>query len=240
MGGKSAVIDSIQRHRTQDIGGPMETLEKIYQSILKGKAPETKRYTEEALEKNMLPEEIIPKGMNAAMEEVGLLFSRNQIFLPEMMVAARAMKAGMEILEPYIVGKDAGREGKIILGTIKDDLHDVGKNLIAMMFRGAGFQVVDLGVDVAKETFLESIQRESPQLVGISALLSTVLPNVAEAIDFLRSSGGDEPCKILVGGAPVTPKFAEDAKADGYAPDAGLAIQVAKKMIGPSAQQKDI
>ena len=122
--------------------------------------------------------------------------------------------------------------GKIVLGTIKDDLHDVGKNLVAMMFKGSGFDVVDLGIDVPKEKFLESIQRESPEFVGISALLTTTLPNVIEAIDFLRNSGINESCRILVGGAPVTPEFATDAKADGYAPDAGSAIQVAKTMIG--------
>jgi len=212
-------------------GRNMSTLEQLYQSVLRGKTLETKEYIQKALEENILPQEIISKGMNSAMEEVGLLFSRNEIFIPEMMVAARAMKAGIEILEPYIVGNSREYEGKIVLGTIKDDLHDVGKNLVAMMFKGTGFEVVDLGVDVPKEKFLESIQQESPKLVGISALLTTVLPNVVEAIDFLRRSGVNESCKILVGGAPVTPEFARDAKADGYAPDAGSAIQIARRVI---------
>lgn len=216
----------------------MSTLEQLYQSVLRGKTLETKEYIQKALEENILPQEIISKGMNSAMEEVGLLFSRNEIFLPEMMVAARAMKAGMEILEPYIVEECSDREGKIVLGTIKDDLHDVGKNLVGMMFKGTGFEVVDLGVDVPKEKFLESIQQESPELVGISALLTTVLPNVVEAIDFLRRSGVSERCKILVGGAPVTPEFARDAKADGYAPDAGSAIQIAKSVIEERVEQE--
>jgi len=223
---------TIRTNLKNEMGGQMETLEQLYQSILKGKAPEAKVHTQKALEQNISPQEIISKGMNSAMEEVGLRFSRNELFLPEMIVAARAMKAGMEILEPHIAGESSGSVGKVVLGTIKDDLHDVGKNLVAMMLRGAGFEVVDLGVDVPKEKFLETIQREFPQLVGISALLTTVLPNVVEAIDFLRSSGVNENCKILVGGAPVTPKFAKDSKADGYAPDAGAAIQVAKRMIG--------
>ena len=209
----------------------MSILEQLYQSILKGDAPQAEIYAQKALEQNISAQEIISKGMNCAMEEVGLRFSRNELFLPEMMVASRAMKAGMAFLEPYIVGKSSGRIGKIVLGTIKDDLHDVGKNLVAMMFKGAGFEVVDLGVDVPKEKFLLSIQQDSPQLVGISSLLTTVLTNVGEAIDFLRSSGVNQECKILVGGAPVTPEFARDAKADGYAPDAGSAIQVAKRMI---------
>ena len=210
----------------------METLELLYQSIFKGKAPDAKIYTQKALDENIPPQEIISKGMNSAMEEVGLRFSQHELFLPEMMVAARAMKEGMGIIEPHIVGESIVTMGKMVLGTIKDDLHDVGKNLIAMMFKGAGFEVVDLGIDVPKEKFLESIERESPEFVGISALLTTTLPNVIETIDFLRNSGIEESCRILVGGAPVTPEFAKDAKADGYAPDAGSAIQVAKTMMG--------
>ena len=136
----------------------METLELLYQSILKGKAPEAKIYTQKALGENIPPQEIISKGMNSAMEEVGLLFSQHELFLPEMMIAARAMKEGMGIIEPHIVGESITTMGKIVLGTIKDDLHDVGKNLVAMMFKGAGFDVVDLGIDVPKEKFLESIQ----------------------------------------------------------------------------------
>jgi len=210
----------------------MKTLEKLYQSILKGKMDESQAYSQQALEENIPPDKIISQGMNSAMEEIGLRFSRNQIFLPEMMVAARAMKAAMEILEPHIVKETKASRGKIVVGTVKDDLHDVGKNLVCMMFKGAGFDVVDLGIDVSKEKFLESIQQESPQLLGISALLSTTLPNVVETIAFLRESGVDGNCKILVGGAPVTEKFASDAKADGYAADAGAAIQLAKKILG--------
>ena len=210
----------------------MKTLEKLYQSILKGKMNESQAYSQQALEENIPPDEIISQGMNSAMEEIGLRFSRNEIFLPEMMVAARAMKSAMEILEPHIVKETKASLGKIVVGTVKDDLHDVGKNLVCMMFKGAGFDVVDLGIDVSKEKFLESIQQQAPQLLGISALLSTTLPNVVETIAFLRESGVDSNCKILVGGAPVTEKFSSDAKADGYAADAGAAIQLAKKILG--------
>ncbi len=209
----------------------MKILEQIYQNILNGRADDCKVFTQQALEENILPQEIIAKGMNSAMEEIGLQFSRNEIFLPEMMVAARAMKSGMAVLEPHIVKESQTGVGKMVLGTVKGDLHDVGKNLIAMMFKGVGFDVVDLGVDVPKEKFLESIQQQSPQLLGISALLSTTLPNVVETIAVLRDSGVDGNFKILVGGAPVTEKFANDAKADGYAADAGSAIQLAKKML---------
>ena len=209
----------------------MNILEQIYQSILKGRADDCKACTQQALEENIPPQEIVSKGMNSAMEEIGLRFSKNEIFLPEMMAAARAMKSGMAVLEPHIVKETKIAVGKIVVGTVKGDLHDVGKNLVAMMFKGAGFDVVDLGVDVPKEKFLESIQQQSPQLLGISALLSTTLPNMIETIAFLRDSGVDGNCKILVGGAPVTEKFASDAKADGYAADAGSAIQLAKKML---------
>ena len=210
----------------------MKILEQIYQSILTGQADECKAFTQQALGENVPTDKIVSQGMNLAMEEVGLRFSRNELFLPEMMTAARAMKSGMEVLEPHIVKESKTSLGKIVLGTVKGDLHDVGKNLVAMMFKGAGFEVVDLGIDVPKEKFLESIQQKSPQLVGMSALLSTTLPNAIETIAFLRKSGVVGNCKILVGGAPVTEKFAKNAKADGYAADAGLAIQLAKKLLG--------
>jgi 5-methyltetrahydrofolate--homocysteine methyltransferase len=212
-------------------GEPMKTLEQLYESVLRGNASEAELYSRKALEEKIPVQEIITKGMNGAMEEVGLRFSRYEMFLPEMMVAARAMKAGMTILEPHIIEGSTATLGKILLGTIKGDLHDVGKNLVAMMFRGAGFHVIDLGIDVPKEKFLESIQRDSPNFVGISALLTTVLPNVVDAIDFIRKSGPVKNYKILIGGAPVTEAFSRNAKADGYAPDAGSAIQLAKKML---------
>ena len=210
----------------------MQILDQIYQSILKGRADECKAFTQQALAQNIVPQEIVSKAMNSAMEEVGLLFSKNKIFLPEMMTAARAMKSGMSVIEPHIVKDAETGVGKIVLGTVKGDLHDVGKNLVAMMFKGAGFTVVDLGIDVSKEKYLECIQQESPQLIGMSALLSTTLPNVVETIGYLRDEGVDETCKILVGGAPVTENFAREVKADGYAPDAGMAIQLAKKLLG--------
>jgi 5-methyltetrahydrofolate--homocysteine methyltransferase len=209
----------------------MEILEKLYQSVLKGQADECKEYTQQALDQSIAPQEIVSKAMNAAMEEVGLLFSKSEIFLPEMMTAARAMKSGMTVIEPHIVNDAVAGAGKIVLGTVKGDLHDVGKNLVAMMFRGAGFTVVDIGIDVPKEKFLESIKEESPLIVGMSALLSTTLPNIVDTIAAIRSERLDQDCKILIGGAPVTETFAREAKADGYAPDAGSAIQLAKKIL---------
>ena len=204
-------------------------LSEIYENVLAGMAPETKESVQRAISDGAQPTDVVST-MNSAMEEVGKRFSRNEIFLPEMMVAARAMKFGMEILEPLIVGQATITKGKLLLGTIKGDLHDIGKNLVAMMFKGAGFAVVDIGVDVPQEQFLESIRRERPQLVGICALLTTALENLAEAIAFLKQSdvGG---CKIMIGGAAVDADFAARHSADGYADDAGEAVQVAKRLL---------
>jgi len=209
----------------------MDALNDVYNNVLLGKAEETKIAVQHAAAEKISVDEIISV-MNSAMEEVGRRFSRNDIFLPEMMVAARAMKFGMEIIEPLIVGRAKITKGKLVLGTIKGDLHDIGKNLVGMMFRGAGFEVVDVGVDVPKEVFVKTIRRECPDLVGICALLSTALPELADAIRFLRESPSEFNCKIMVGGAAVDANFAARIGADGYADDAGEAVQVAKRLLG--------
>lgn len=209
----------------------MAQLDELFEKTASGKAPETKMLVQKALSDGASVDEIIAT-MNSAMEVVGLRFSRNEIFLPEMMVAARAMKFGMEIIEPLIVGRSVATKGKVLLGTIKGDLHDIGKNLVGMMFRGAGFEVVDIGVDVSKEAFLEGVIRESPQIVGICALLSTVLKELTEATAFLKGSAAAHDFKIMVGGAAVDAGLAERIGADGYADDAGQAVQVAKRLIG--------
>jgi 5-methyltetrahydrofolate--homocysteine methyltransferase len=214
----------------------MEELNQIYNSVLIGKAPETKDLVQKAVSGGLSVGSIIST-MNSAMEEVGQRFSRNEIFLPEMMVAARAMKFGMEILEPLIVGEAKDTKGKVLIGTIKGDLHDIGKNLVAMMFRSAGFEVIDIGVDVTKERFLESIQAETPQLCAISALLTTVLANLAETIAFLKASEVGEKCKIIIGGAAVDAGFAERVGADGYSDDAGAAVQMAKSLVQSGISQ---
>ncbi len=208
-------------------------LNEIYENVLAGMAPETKDSVQRAISDGVPPADVIST-MNSAMEEVGKRFSRNEIFLPEMMVAARAMQFGMEVLEPLIVGHASASKGKILLGTIKGDLHDIGKNLVAMMFKGAGFDVVDIGIDAPKERFLEGIRRERPQLVGICALLTVVLDNLAEAIAFLKQSDVGA-CKIMIGGAAVDADFATRHGADGYADDAGEAVQVAKRLLESEA-----
>jgi methanogenic corrinoid protein MtbC1 len=208
----------------------MPRLDELFDKVAHGRAPETKELVQEALSDGVSVDEIIAT-MNSAMENVGQRFSRNEIFLPEMMIAARAMKTGMEIIEPLIIGRSASTRGKILLGTIHGDLHDIGKNLVGMMFRGAGFEVIDIGVDVPKEEFLKAVERESPQLVGICALLTTVLGELAEATAFLKESAGNSRFKVMVGGAAVDADYAKRIGADGYADDAGEAVQVAKRLL---------
>jgi len=213
----------------------MAQLADLFDKVAHGKAPETKELVSKAVSDGVSVDEIIAT-MNMAMEEVGRRFSRNEIFLPEMMVAARAMKFGMEIIEPLIVGRSVTTKGKILIGTIKGDLHDIGKNLVGMMFRGAGFEVVDIGVDAPKEMFLEAIQRESPDIVGVCALLTTVLNEMAEAVSFLHEAAHDNGLKVMVGGAAIDAEYARRIGADGYADDAGEAVQVAKKLLATVRQ----
>ncbi len=208
----------------------MAQLDELFDKVARGKAPETRELVSNAVSEGVSADEIIAV-MNSAMEEVGQRFSRNEIFLPEMMVAARAMKFGMEILEPLIIGRSVSTKGKILIGTIKGDLHDIGKNLVGMMFRGAGFEVVDIGVDVPKQAFLEGIQRESPDIVAICALLTTVLHELSEAVSFLLEASGGNGFKIMVGGAAVDAEYARKIGAHGYADDAGAAVQVAKRLL---------
>ncbi len=209
----------------------MAQLAELFGKVALGKAPETKDIVESALNDGVLIDDIIAT-MNSAMEEVGKKFSKNEIFLPEMMIAARAMKAGMELIEPLITGRSVANKGKIVLGTIKGDLHDIGKNLVGMMFRGSGFEVVDIGIDVPKEAFLEAVRRESPDIVGICALLTTVMPELEAAAEFLQGASGEHGFKIMVGGAAVDAGFAKRIGADGYADDAGEAVQVANRLLG--------
>jgi methanogenic corrinoid protein MtbC1 len=208
----------------------MNILDEVYNDVLLGKAQETRTLVQRAASEEKSVDEIIAV-MNSAMEEVGRRFSRNEIFLPEMMIAARAMKFGMDIIEPLIVAGAKLTKGKLVLGTVNGDLHDIGKNLVGMMFRGAGFEVVDVGVDVPKEVFLETMHRESPDLIGICALLTTVLPELAEAVRLLKEPASALSCRIMVGGAAVDANFAARVGADGYADDAGEAIQVAKRLL---------
>lgn len=173
---------------------------------------------------------ILNEGLIAPMDEVGRLFSEGDLFIPEMLKAAQTMKVGLEVLQPFLTDTDAKPKGKVVIGTVKGDLHDIGKNLVAMMLEGAGFKITDLGVDVSKEKFLAAAQEQNADIVALSALLTTTMEAMRDTVATIKENSAGT--KTIIGGAPVTQKFATDIGADGYAEDAPLAVNLAKKLLG--------
>jgi 5-methyltetrahydrofolate--homocysteine methyltransferase len=184
-----------------------------------------------ALDAGLAPDVILNEGMISAMSEVGQLFEEGEYFVPEMLISARAMQAGLSVLKPHLVASGVEPLGTVIVGTVQGDMHDIGKNLVTMMLEGAGFEVIDLGVDVKPERFIQAIQENKPQVVAMSALLTTTMPKMAVTIDAIREAGILDSVKIMVGGAPVTPEFAEKIGANGYAADASQAATLAKSFL---------
>lgn len=209
-----------------------EILDQIARELFAGNAKAVAELVEKALEEGLAPQEILNDGLIKGMNEVGVKFKANEIYVPEVLIAARAMKAGMEILRPKLVETGVEPVAKMVIGTVKGDLHDIGKNLVAMMMEGAGFQVIDLGIDVPAEKFIQAVQEHKPQLVGMSALLTTTMIQIRENIKAFKEAGIRDAVKIMVGGAPVTQKFADEVGADGYAPDAASAVDKAKELLG--------
>ena len=207
------------------------TLISVYEGVINGKKIEVENRVKEALEEGVPPEKILNKGLISAMGEVGRLFECGEFYIPEMLIAARAMQAGLTILKPHLVEQGVRMVGKVIIGTVKGDLHDIGKNLVAMMLEGAGFEIVDLGTNVSPEKFAESIQEHNPHLLGMSALLTTTMQNIEATIETIERMNLRNLVKIIVGGAPVTDDFASKIGADGYAPDASRAVTLAKSLI---------
>ena len=209
----------------------MADLEKISADLQAGKADDVARGVQEALDGGTPPEEILNKGMLAAMEIVGGKFKAGELYVPHVLVAARAMHAGMDILKPKL--QEAGVEpiGKVIVGTVAGDLHDIGKNLVIMMLQGGGFEVVDLGVDVKPEKFVEAVKEHGAPVLALSALLTTTMPMMKQTIEHLQSEGVRDKVKVMIGGAPVTEQFANEIGADGYSADAAGAVDVAKNLI---------
>ena len=205
-------------------------LNEIYEAILEGDARQTPEKVQEALDEGIAAPVILNEGMISAMTEVGRLFEEGDYFVPEMLIAARAMQAGLAVLRPHLVAADVQPAGIVALGTVKGDLHDIGKNLVAMMVEGAGFEINDLGTDVAPESFVQAI-RDGASVVGLSALLTTTMPMISETIKAIEAAGLRDQAKIMVGGAPVTAEYAEQIGADGYAPDASQAGRLAKSFI---------
>lgn len=201
----------------------------LYTAILEGQRDEARESVETALKTGIPPGEVLEAMVNA-MGEVGRLFEEGEYFVPEMLIAARAMKTGMDILKPKLVDADIQPVGSVIAGTVKGDLHDIGKNLVCMMLEGAGFQVVDLGTDVSPDAFVSAVQEHHPDFVAMSALLTTTMPNMQNTIEALKAAGLREKVKVLIGGAPITDAYAEKIGADGYAPDASRAVKLAKSL----------
>jgi 5-methyltetrahydrofolate--homocysteine methyltransferase len=194
-----------------------------------GKVPDVRRLVEELLADGVPAQDILNEGLLAAMGEVGLRFKNNEVFVPQVLVAARAMKAGTELLKPYLTQAGVQAVATAVMGTVKGDLHDIGKNLVIMMLEGAGFAVVDAGVNVEPERFVELAKAHNARVVGLSALLTTTMVGMKGAIDALRGSG--LPVKIMVGGAPVTQAFSDEIGADGYSVDAASAAELARRLI---------
>jgi len=208
----------------------MEGLQKeLYQAILEGQRDTAKEKVEQGLSEGMDPGEVL-NVMVTAMGEVGRLFEEGEYFVPEMLIAARAMKTGMEILKPRLVDADIQPAGTVIAGTVKGDLHDIGKNLVCMMLEGAGFQVIDLGSDVSPQAFVEAVKTHQPDFIAMSALLTTTMPNMQTTIAALEEAGVRGQVKVLIGGAPITDAYAEKIGADGYAPDASRAVKLAQAL----------
>ncbi len=210
----------------------MQTLLKeIAEHVILGKRAVVETKVREAIEAGLDPQSILNDGLIAPMSEVGARFERGEFYVPEMLIAARAMQSGLAILKPRLSEGGIKMRGKVVIGTVKGDLHDIGKNLVAMMLEGAGFEIIDLGTDVPPEKFANTVRESGATLVGMSALLTTTMKNMKSVIEALEDLGVRQSVKIMVGGAPVTDAFAKDIGADGYAPDASRAVALAKSLV---------
>jgi 5-methyltetrahydrofolate--homocysteine methyltransferase len=205
--------------------------ENFYTALSQGKMDEAKRLTQEALDAGESAETTLKEGLISAMDRIGVKFKNGEVYIPEVLIAARAMHAGMAILKPILSKSTGTMAGKVLIGTVKGDLHDIGKNLVVMMLEGGGFDVVDLGIDVPADKFAEAIRTHQPQVVGLSALLTTTMREMKMTIEVIEKAGLRNQVKMIVGGAPLTEKFAREIGADGYAPDAASAVDVVKSLL---------
>ena len=207
----------------------MADLKALADAIIKGDQNTAVEITKAALEDGTGAESILNEGLIAGMDVIGVRFKKNEVYIPEVLIAARAMKTAMEILEPELVRAGVEPVGKFVIGTVQGDLHDIGKNLVAMMLKGAGFEVIDLGVDVPPEKFIEHARTSGSKLIGMSALLTTTMPGMEKTIKALKDAS--IPAKVMIGGAPVTQNYADKIGADGYAADAATAVEIAKSLV---------
>jgi 5-methyltetrahydrofolate--homocysteine methyltransferase len=212
----------------------MSDYKALIEAVIKGDIKTAVAETQSALDADGKARDILDKGLIAAMDEVGGRFTKGLMFVPQMLRSAKTMKECMTLLEPFFQEGDITPKGKVLIGTVKGDLHDIGKNLVSMMMEGAGFEITDLGVDVSPENFAQKAQEVEPDIVALSALLSTTMPAMRQTIEALQKAGIREKVKVMIGGAPVTEKYAQEIEADSYASDAGSAVNKAKELLGVS------
>ncbi len=213
----------------------MADLAGISEAVIVGNAERTQQLVKQAIEEGVDPEKIIYEGLVPGMNVVGDRFRKNEYYVPEVLIAARAMQRGMDLLTPLLQGRKIRTLGKVVIGTVEGDLHDIGKNLVAMMLKGSGFEVVDLGVDIKAEDFVQKAKEAQADVVAMSALLTTTMPSMKKTIEALKQAGVRNNFKVMIGGAPVTQSYADEIGADGFAPDAASAVDKAKELLGISA-----
>ena len=209
----------------------MINLQEIADNLIKGQAKKVSELTIVAIEEGIEPAKILNEGLIAGMDVVGQKFKACEFYVPEVLIAARAMKGAMEILKPKLLESGVKPIAKIAIGTVKGDLHDIGKNLVSMMLQGAGFEIVDLGVDVTSEKFIEAIKTEEVSIIGMSALLTTTMPSMKDTIEAIKEAGIRDKVKVIIGGAPVSQSYSDEIAADGYATDAASAVEISKKVL---------
>ena len=209
----------------------MSALQQIAENLMKGKANDVKALVEQALKNGEKPVDILNQGLLAGMGVVGEKFKKNEVYVPEVLIAARAMKAGMSILQPHLAKAGVKPLGIAVIGTVKGDLHDIGKNLVGMMLEGAGFKVVDLGIDVSPEKYVKAAQENGAAIIGGSALLTTTMTNMKAVVDAVKAADLGSKVKVMIGGAPVTQACCDEIGANGYAPDAASAADLAKALL---------
>lgn len=205
--------------------------EKLYQAILTGDAKSARALTEEALKESIDPKELLDGTLVPAMDEVGRLFEANEYFVPELLISARAMKGALELIKPLLAEKGAEPAGRVAIGTVKGDLHDIGKNLVAAMLEGGGFDVVDLGVDVSPDAFVTAAKEKGATLIALSALLTTTMPAMKKVVTALQEAGLRDQVKVMIGGAPITQRYADEIGADGYSDNASGAVALARSLV---------
>ena len=209
----------------------MSILDEISENLIKGKANDVKELVDKAIKAETKPAEILNEGLLKGMSIIGERFKKNEVYVPEVLIAARAMKAGMELLKPLLVTAGVEPKGTVVVGTVKGDLHDIGKNLVCMMLEGAGFAIVDAGINVEPDKYIEIAKEKNANLIGVSALLTTTMTNMKGVVDSVKASDLAGKVKVMIGGAPVTQSFADEIGADGYAPDAASAADLAKGLV---------